>query len=261
MVRTHWLILLVLLGSFVCLSGMAEQKPPSEMPDAPLPNQQTNSAPESQNTLQGGVAMVLTLQKKSLIFPDLATGSKKLSGWDKCKIAANTSVAPSTIGAALLGSAIGEARNVPSGYGGEIGGYGKRFVADLARSASYNAFGPCLIATATHEDPRFFVRDQLGFFQSLQYAAVRLVVTRNDEGKQVVNYSGLAGSLAAEALADSYYPAGSRDIKGTLIRYGIDMATRYGGHLLRQYLPRIDRRLKLSPQPSPADNGSLPAVN
>jgi hypothetical protein len=192
--------------------------------------------------------MVLTLQKKSSIFPDLATGQKQLSGWDKCKLAANASVAPSTIGAALLGSVIGQIRNAPTGYGQEAGGYGKRFGADLARSASYNVFGPCLIASVTHEDPRFFVRNQLRFGQSLKYAAIRLMMTRNDAGTQVINYSGLVGSLAGETLANTYYPAGSRGVGSTLIRFSTDMATRYLGNLLRQYLPRIDRRLQLSPQ-------------
>jgi hypothetical protein len=238
------LFLVASLCCFICTAGRAQDKR-SGVPDAPSPSQQ---APGSQNAIQSGVAMVLTLQKKSLIFPDLATSQKRLSGWDKCKLAVNTSVSPSTVGAAFLGSAIGQARNAPAGYGQESGGYGKRLGADLARSASYNAFGPCLIATVAHEDPRFFVRNQLGFGQSLRYAAIRLVMTRNDAGEPVINYSGLVGSLAAETLANTYYPAGSRGVGRTFIRFSIDMATRYCGNLLRQYLPRIDRRLQVSPQ-------------
>ncbi|MGC2398163.1 MAG: hypothetical protein WA510_00200, partial [Acidobacteriaceae bacterium] len=204
-------------------------------------------ASDQQNPIQSSVSMVLTLQQKSLVFPDMATSKKHLSDWDKCKLAANTSVAFSTVGAALLGAGIGQARNAPAGYGQGFEGYGKRLGAGMARSASYNVFGPCLIATATHEDPRFFVR-RLDFRESLKYAAVRLVMTRNDAGEQVINYSGLVGTLAAEALANTYYPSGSRGVGSTLIRYSTDMGTRYAGHLLRQYLPMIDRRLKLSSQ-------------
>ena len=242
----HGLFLVAFLSCLTCATGIAQQKQTAAMPDAPSPEHQ--AAPEPQNAIQSGVAMVLTLQKKSVVFPDLATGQKHLSGWDKCKLAANTSVALSTIGAALLGSAIGQARDAPAGYGQELGSYGKRFGADWARSASYNVFGPCLIATVTREDPRFFVRNQIGFRESLKYAAVRLVMTRNDAGEQVVNYSGLVGTLAAEALANTYYPAGSRGVGSTLIRYSTDMATRYCGHLLRQYFPLVDRKLQLSPQ-------------
>jgi len=241
------LFLAAFLYYFACSTGMAQQQQPGEVPNAPTPTQQPHTAGEQPTPIQSSVAIVLTLQKKSVVFPDLATGQKRLTGWDKCKLAANTSVALSTVGAALLGSSIGQARNAPAGYGQGIGGYGKRFGADLARSASYNAFGPCLIATTTHEDPRFFVK-RLGFRETLKYAAVRLITTRSDTGEQVVNYSGLVGTLAAEALANSYYPSGSRGVGSTLTRYSIDMATRYGGHLLRQYFPLIDRKLQLSPQ-------------
>lgn len=245
------LTLSVLLAFLICHSGLAAARESGDIPDAPLPTQQSETAPAAPNTIQSGVAMALTLQKKSVIFPDLATNQRRLSGWDKCKLAANTAAAPSTVGAALLGSAVGQARGAPYGYGGGIGGYGKRFGADLARSASYNVFGPCIIAASTHEDPRFFVLDQLGFRQSLKYAAVRLVMTRNDDGKPVINYSGLAGSLAAEILADAYYPAGSRGPGSTAIRYAADMGTRYAGHMLRQYMPKLDKKLKLSPQTPP----------
>jgi hypothetical protein len=245
------LILPILLAFSICHSGLAEVNESGDMPDAPSPRQQSETAPPAQNTIQSGVAIALTLQKKSVIFPDLATSQRRLSGWDKCKLAANTAAAPSTVGAALLGAMIGQARGVPYGYGGGFGGYGKRFGADLARSTSYNAFGPCIIAASMHEDPRFFVLDQLSFGQTLKYAAVRLVMTRNDDGERVVNYSGLGGSLAAEVLADAYYPKGSRDVQHTAVRYGTDMATRYAGHMLRQYMPKLDKKLKLSPQAPP----------
>jgi hypothetical protein len=244
----HRLFLVALLYPLISVPAIAQQGQPSTVPDAPSPNQQPpQTAPGQQNPIQSSVAMVLTIQKKSVIFPDLATNKRQLSSWDKCKLGANTSVAFATVGAALLGAGVGQLRNAPKGYGQGFEGYGKRFGAGMARSASYNAFGPCLIASVTHEDPRFFVR-RLGFRDTLKYAAVRLVMTRNDEGEQVVNYSGLVGTLAAEALANTYYPNGSRGVGSTLIRYSTDMGTRYAGHLLRQYLPLIDKRLKLSSQ-------------
>ena len=241
----RWMVT-VLLASFLCVGAMAEKPPANGLPDAPQNQSPTPPAAAAANTIQAGVGMVRTLEKKSLIFPDLATNRQHFSGWDKCKLAANTSVAPSTVAAALLGSAVGQMRDTPHGYGQGWGGYGKRFGADLARSASYNGFGPCLIATATHEDPRFFVRDHLTFGEALKYAAVRLVFTRSDSGEKVFNYSGIGGSLAAEALANVYYPTGSRSFGDTMIRFSVDMATRYGGHMLRQYLPVIDHRLRLS---------------
>jgi hypothetical protein len=238
-------LFLVILLSLIPASAIAQQDAP---PEAPTPNQQpAPNPPDQQNPIKSSVAMVLTLQKKSVFFPDMATNKKQLSGWDKCKLAANNSVALSTVGSALLGALLGQARNSPNGYGGGFQGYGKRFGAGMARSASYQVFGPCLIATETHEDPRFFVK-KIGFKDSLEYAAVRLVETRSDDGRQVVNYSGLVGTFAAEALADTYYPTGSRSFGDIMVRYSTDMASRYAGHLLRQMWPLIDRKFQLAPQ-------------
>jgi len=99
----------------------------------------------------------------------------------------------------VIGSAFGQSRTSPGGYGQELGGYGKRLGADMARAASYQVFGTCLLASTTHEDPRFYVKKQLGFRESLKYAAVRLVITRNDSGAPAVNYSGLLAPLAGAA--------------------------------------------------------------
>jgi hypothetical protein len=243
----NWFFLFALVWSLLCMTGIAQQTQASAIPDFPSSSQQPQTQPESANPLQSSVAMFLTLQKSSVVFPDLATARGPLSGWNKCELAANNSVAPSTIAGALLGSAYGQARNKPAGYGQEPGGYGKRFGADMARAASYNLFGTCLLASITHEDPRFYAKKPLSLNESLRYAAVRLFITRSDSGEPAVNYSGLLGPLAAEALANTYYPPGSRGIGSTLIRYSADLGWRFGGNLLRQYWPVINKRLQAVP--------------
>jgi hypothetical protein len=238
--------LVALWCCLICANVMGQARQPAEAPDAPSAVQQVNIQRESTNPLQSGVAMFLTLQKKSVVFPDLATAHGPLSSWSKCELAANNSVAISTVGGALVGAAFGQLRNRPTGYGQEFGGYGKRVGADMARAASYNLFGPCLIASISHQDPRFYVQKQLSFRETLRYAASRLVTTRNDSGVPVVNYSGLLGPLAGETLANAYYPQGSRRVSDTLVRYAADMGWRLGGNLLRQYWPRINRKLQLA---------------
>ncbi len=192
--------------------------------------------------------MFLRLQSKSLVFPDLATTETSLSSWEKFKLASNNTVAIPTVATALLAAGFSQAIDKPAGYHQGMAGYGKRFGADMARVASTNLFGTFLIASVTHEDPRFYVKSQLDFQQSLKYAALRLVVTRSDAGDPVVNYSGLLGPLAAEGLANVYYPQGDRGLGSTLIRYSADLGWRVGGNLLRQYWPLINKKLELVPE-------------
>jgi hypothetical protein len=239
----------------VCATGLAQSQV-DPVPDPVTPNRPSQT--EAATAFQSGVAMVLTLQNKSRVFPDLATNEGPLDSWGKFKLAANNSLSLSTFGAALIGSSFGQAINRPAGYGQEIGAYGKRFGADMARAASSNLFGTYMIASVTREDPRFYVKKDLDFGESAKYAAQRLVVTRSDSGKQVINYAGLFGPLAGEALANTYYPQGSRGVESTLIRYASDQGWRFCGNLLRQYWPTINKRLQLVPEALPADSSAKP---
>ena len=231
----------------VCNGGLAQQSQPTPLPDAPSQTQEPPSTPRTANPIQGGVEIVTLLQQKSLVFPDLATNKGPISSWQKFKLAANNSVALSTIGAAVIGAAFGQAINSPSGYHQGAEGYGKRFGADMARAASDNMFGTFLLASTLHQDPRFYVKKNLSFKQSFKYAAVRVLITRSDSGEKEVNYSGLIGPLMGEGLANAYYPDENRGVGGTFTRYASDMGWRFAGNLLRQYWPTINRRLRLAP--------------
>ena len=238
----------------ICSVGVAQQPEPA--PDAPAQSQPTQTTSQPANAIQSGVVLFKLLQQKSLVFPDLATSQGPLTSWQKFKLAANNSVSLSTVGAALLGSGYGQATNRPSGYHQGWDGYAKRFGADMARSASYNLFGNFLLASALHEDPRFFVKKNLSFGQSVKYAGVRVLYTSKDSGERQINYSGLIGPLMAEGLANAYYPDQNRTAGSTLTRYGVDLAWRFGGNLLRQYWPALNRRLRLVPESQPS--GSNP---
>jgi hypothetical protein len=247
----------------LCAKGFGQQERFDALPDAPTPAQQaqagqtqagqtTTDQPQTQperganpvtNGVSVGVGKFLELQQKSLVFPDLATTHGPLTPWDKLKLGANNTVSLSSVSAAVIGSAYGQAVNSPSGWGQGWGAYGQRLGADMARIASYNFFGTFAIASMTHEDPRFYVREGLNFGDSLKYAASRLVITRSDTGEDGVNYAGILGPLAAEGLANAYYPSSSRGIGHTMIRYSTDVGWRFAGYVLRQYWPEINRRL------------------
>jgi hypothetical protein len=232
----------------ICNCGMAQQSQSPSTPDAPSQSQDSQTAPKPANPIQSGVVLFKLLQEQSLVFPDLATNQGQLSSWQKFKLATNNSVALSTIGGALIGSGYGQATNRPSGYHQGWEGYGKRFGSDMARSASSNLFGTFLLASALHQDPRFFVKRNLSFGQSVKYAAVTVMITNKDAGGKQINYSGLIGPLLGEGLANVYYPDQNRTVGGTFARYAIDLGWRFSGNLLRQYWPTINKKLRLAPE-------------
>ncbi len=250
------LILAAIACLLVCNGGQAQQSRFDSLPDAPSQTQAPTTTPQTANPIQGGVEIFKLLQQKSLVFPDLATNGGQLSSRQKFELAANNSIALSTIGAAAIGAAYGQAINSPSGYHQGAEGYGKRFGADMARATSDNMFGTFLLASALHQDPRFYVKKNLSFKQSLEYAAVRLFITRSDSGEREVNYSGLIGPLMGEGLANAYYPDENRTVGSTFTRYASDLGWKFGGNLLRQYWPSINRRLRLVPESSPTSGAA-----
>jgi hypothetical protein len=237
-------LFIVALG--ICLLGLtsspcsAQQTPP----DAPVPattSSQTSAPPE------GKLAIVELISTKSRVFPDLAYNSGRLTSWQKFQLATNNSVSLSTFGVAIISAGWGQALDHPSGYGEGGEAFGKRFGANMARSASDNMFGTFLVASAFHEDPRFYVRHNLTVSQSLKYGAVRVFFTRSDSGNRTVNLAGLAGPLASEALANTYFPEPDRTFERTMARYGSDLAWKFGGNVLRQYWPAINKKLRIMP--------------
>lgn len=105
----------------ICAVSVVQTSSSGPLPAAPSATAQ--SAPQAQtpsrgsNPLKGGADFVRLPSRKSVVFPDLATDRGALNSWEKFRLAANNSVSVSTIGAALLGAAYGQAINRPSGYG------------------------------------------------------------------------------------------------------------------------------------------------
>ena len=197
--------------------------------------------------MQSSAQFVSLLQRESLVFPNLATSTAPLSPEQKFKLSVNNSVSLSAFVAANLSAGVNQVHDAPAAYGEGIGGYGKRLGAAMARRASSQLLGTFLLASALHEDPRFFVRNDLDFGGSVKYAIRRVFVTRTDSGDPEFNWSGLLGMAGAEGLANVYYPDSYRTAANTFSRFGFDLMGNAAGNLLRQYWPRINRRLQLAP--------------
>jgi hypothetical protein len=156
-------------------------------------------------------------------------------------------VSVATVGGVLLGAAYNQATGYPSGYGQGGSGFGKRFGSGMARASSDFMFGTFLFSSVFHEDPRFYVKKDLSLKQAIKYSLVRVVVTRSDSGDPVVNIAGLLGPLAGETLSNTYWPKQNRSVSDTLVRYVCDEGWKFGGNLMRQYWPQVNRKLKLAP--------------
>lgn len=241
--------LVVLLVAFV-LGGHAlaqeTTKPPdqtSQEPSKPAGQTGKTLGQQVSNRAMQPVKVFDLLDRKSIFFPDIAASPKALSTGGKFKLFVDNSISLHTIMGAAAGAAISQAADSPTGRGQGWEAYGKRFGSSMARQASSEFFGTFILASALHEDPRFFPEVNPGFGQSVKYSVKRLFVTRNDSGQDVANVSGLLGPLLDEGLANAYWPERNRRVGDTFLRYGLDLATRAAGNLMREYWPKVHRRL------------------
>ena len=201
----------------------------------------------------------------STFFPDIATSPGPLTTGGKFKLFVNQSISPPYILESGISAAFDQARDVPKGYGQGWAAYGSRFGADMARSSSSSFFGTFLLASLLHQDPRFFPESKPSFWRSLKYSTQRIIITRNDSGRDVFNTAGLLGPLASEGLANVYLPPSEQTVGKTLTRFAADLAWRVGGNMFRDYWPTFFRnmglnRLKVIPDPgkSPGPEHAMP---
>jgi hypothetical protein len=232
-----------------------QTKPEEQPPQQPAQPAQTNPSisEHAASAAAKSVELFDLLDKKSIVFPDIASTTVALTPAEKFELFVDNTISVHSIVWAALGSLIGQAADSPTGFGERASGYPKRFSTSLARSASGEFFGTFALASALHEDPRFFPQYKPAFKQSIKYSVRRLFVTRNDSGDRVVNVSGLVGPLLGESLANVYWPDRNRTVGDTLFRYGLDLAARASGNMFRNYWPVVFAKLRHVPtEPSAA---------
>jgi hypothetical protein len=247
------LVFVVLIALGFSAKASAQE---STAPQTPQPQTQTGASSGSQAPSTSpkvpGVALYNLLQRKSIVFPDIAASTEPLSTGQKFQLFVDNSISVHTVTWAILGSAVGQADDSPTGYEQGWGGYGKRFGSSLARQSSSQFFGTFILASALHQDPRFYPEVRPSFFHAVKYSVQRVFVTRSDDGPDVPNWSGMTGPLLSEGLANVYWPDRNRTVGDTFFRYGLDLATKAGGNMLREYWPVFYGKIRHAPRPSAA---------
>jgi hypothetical protein len=229
-----------------------QTKPPDTKPEQQSQSVKAQAANVASNAALQPVKLFNLLEKKSIVFPDIAASTTALTPGQKFELFVDNSVSVHIIAWSLTGSAFAQAADSPTGFQQGWAGYGERFGASLARYSSGQFFGTFILASSLHEDPRFFPEYNLTFKQSIKYSFRCLFISRNDQGEWGKNISGLGGPLLGEALANVYWPDRNRTVGDTFFRYGVDLASRAAGNMFRQYWPRLFAKMQ---QHAPAQQG------
>jgi hypothetical protein len=117
---------------------------------------------------------------------------------------------------------------------------GKAFAQRLGAAATLNSskeiFSDAVLATAFHQDPRYY---QLGhghrFINRAVYAATRPIVGRTDGGRTIPNYAFILGTGGAAALTHTYYPERNVNPSQVMQTWGSSLGGSAFGYLVSEF--------------------------
>ena len=145
---------------------------------------------------------------------------------------------PLTLGAVVFNGGAAHITNSDPRYGSDSRAFASQFGASMADIASQNFLGDFLIASAFHEDPRYFREGPAhGFWSRAAYAMSRAFLIRTDAGRESFNWSNVLGTAMSAGLSNVYYPPASRSGRVTAIHFGLSTAGTGFAKLVPEFWP------------------------
>jgi hypothetical protein len=163
---------------------------------------------------------------------------------EKWSLFAKESVDPFNAASAFVGAALSQRGNAHPKYGNGGWRYTQRVGAAMADLSVQNLFSAAILASALHQDPRYYrLGPRKGILTRAGYSISRLVVARQDSGRTAFNASGVFGMGLGIAASNLYYPPGSRNGSVMLSRIGTSFSGGLMGNLLSEFWPDIRNRV------------------
>jgi hypothetical protein len=152
---------------------------------------------------------------------------------------------PLTIGGGAFNATFSQMTNTDPKYGVNRIAFSERFGASVADITTQNFFGDFVMASALHEDPRYYRKGEgHSFWSRTGYAISRAMVTRTDGGGSTFNFDNVLGSAASAGFSNLYYPAASRTGIAIMMHFGIDVADTGFVNLVPEFWPDLRRKLR-----------------
>jgi len=174
-----------------------------------------------------------------------------LSTKQKYHLSLRLTIDPAYIVSAAAVAGVQQARNEFSGYGQGAQGYAKRFGATFGDFTMSNLLGNAVFPSVFKQDPRYFYKGTGGAKSRALYAIANAVICKGDNGHWQVNYSSIAGSLAAGGISNLYYPSSDRGAALTFENTAIGIGGSAILNLMKEFvLTKITTNVPRRPDPT-----------
>jgi hypothetical protein len=118
-------------------------------------------------------------------------------------------------------------------------GFGRYYWRGLVDKTDGNYMVIFAFPTVLHEDERYYAMGEGKFLKRGIYAATRILITPNYDGKNTLNASEIFGRAAAQGVSLSYYPSSDRTAGALAVKYGWAMGRDALTNVFREFWPDI----------------------
>lgn len=202
----------------VPVSSRATSPATAGLPDAPLPQTQTQASPGASTAAKTEATPAPSnegkQQTKRILFivPNFRSVSADQqlppeTAKEKFKTAALESFDYSAIIFAAGQAGVAQAQDSYPEFRQGAAGYGRYFWHTFADSTDENLWVQAILPVALHQDSRYYTLGHGGIIKRGAYAFTRVLVTRTDGGNRAPNYSEVVGAGTASGISAAYYPS------------------------------------------------------
>jgi hypothetical protein len=141
---------------------------------------------------------------------------------------------------AVATAGISQAEDTPKEWGGGAEGYGKR-IGDAYAQHFIRGTMEYGVSATLHEDNRYFVSGQTGFFRRTKYAVVCTLLARHDNGDQSFSFSRIGSAAGAAFISRAWQPRSTTGAGDGAVSFGISVASDIGFNVFREFWPGLRR--------------------
>jgi hypothetical protein len=222
----------------------AQPQSPATAPQNPEPQ---STAPDARRAEAEQELKQEEKQRMLAVVPDFYSvrngHAVPLSPGQKFRLALADTVDPFDFSASALEAGLEQKQGEFPEYGAGLTGYAERFGAAYADDADGELLSEGVFPSLLHQDPRYFRLGQGTIPHRVAYSLLSAVRCRGDNGNWQFNISAIAGTFAAGAISNAYYPPSERGFGLTLQRGSIDISENLIQSLASEFYPDISRAL------------------
>jgi hypothetical protein len=122
-------------------------------------------------------------------------------------------------------------------------GYGRYYWHTFADQTDENYWVEFIMPAALHQDPRYYTLGSGGILKRTAYSFSRILITRQDDGSAMANFSEVIGAGAAAGISSLYYPGAERDWTKVGQRWLTNVSLDGATFIFKEFWPDINNKI------------------